>query len=414
MIEDGATEGLVNLAGGDSRVIFATDEWFACADNLLQRGPPSFDPAAFCAQGKVMDGWESRRRRLAGHDWCVIRLGLPGAVVGFEVDTSFFTGNQAPTVSIEVAYLPDVGADDAWMPGAVERALTGCVRGTSRSPEQIADAAAATAAAGPWYEALKPSALRPGIGKDGVHWFAAAPGAMDADKRATHVRLNYFPDGGVARLRVWGNVVVDYPELASRGIVNLAALTNGARGVGCSNAHYGTPQALLQAGRGLNMGDGWETARHPHRPGIVDVDPETGLQRSDLSDWAVVRLGAVARSVERLVIDTHHFKGNYPESALVEGIYAPCDHRGLADGSVADASVDGVDQRQWFTLLSRTRLCADTQHVAVRGCDSGDASALQLEAASAGRPLSHVRITIFPDGGIMRLRVHGQAAEPLL
>ena len=254
MVDEGATDGLVNLAGADSCVIFATDEWFACADNLLQRDPPSFDPAAFCAQGKVMDGWESRRRRLPGHDWCVIRLGLPGEVVGFEVDTSFFTGNQTPNVSIEVACLPDAGGDDAWMPGAVERAAQGGgIRGTARTPEQIADAAAAISAAGTWSEALALSPLRPGVDKEGIHWFAASPAVTGADQRITHVRLNYFPDGGVARLRVWGNVVVDFPELVSRGVVNLAALANGARGVGCSNAHYGTPQALLQSGRGVNM-----------------------------------------------------------------------------------------------------------------------------------------------------------------
>jgi allantoicase len=45
-----------------ARVIFATDEWFAIADNLLNPNPPTFDPNAYCSQGKVMDGWESRRR----------------------------------------------------------------------------------------------------------------------------------------------------------------------------------------------------------------------------------------------------------------------------------------------------------------------------------------------------------------
>jgi allantoicase len=91
---------LTDLADGGlgGRPLFATDEWFATADNLLKSGPPRFDPEAFCEQGKVMDGWETRRRRMPGHDWCVLRLGLPGYIHGFDADTAFFTGNHTPQV----------------------------------------------------------------------------------------------------------------------------------------------------------------------------------------------------------------------------------------------------------------------------------------------------------------------------
>lgn len=401
----------LNLASGsNSKVIFATDEWFACADNLLTSGPPTFDPAAFCAQGKVMDGWESRRRRLPGHDWCILRLGLPGEVLGFEVDTTYFTGNQTPRVSIEVACL-DVDPDDAWMPGAVARAANGGgVQGTACTPDEVAAAAAAVAAAGEWRTALAMSPLRPGVGTDGVHWFAAA--ASDgSSRRVTHVRFNYFPDGGVARLRVWGAVRVSFDSLVARGATDLAALSSGGRGVCCSNAHYGAPRSLLQAGRGPNMGDGWETARHPHRPAIIELDPATGLQLSALSDWAVVRLGAVARSVDSLLIDTHHFKGNYPESALVEALYAPAATDAEVEALCASSSSSSASG--WFTLLPRTRLSADAEHRFARaGASSGDGDGL-LDSTSEGKAVSHVRISIFPDGGIMRLRVVGTAAEPL-
>ena len=83
------------------RAAAANDDFFAPRANLLKPQPPVFIPGKFTARGKWMDGWESRRRRTPGHDWCVVRLGLPGIVRGVDVDTSFFTGNYPSHCSID-------------------------------------------------------------------------------------------------------------------------------------------------------------------------------------------------------------------------------------------------------------------------------------------------------------------------
>ena len=171
-------------------------------------------------------------------------------------------------------------------------------------------------------------------------------------------------------------------------------------GIGCSNQHYGVPRNLLQPGRGINMGDGWETGRHPNRPEVITIDPRTGFSASGASDWCVVRLGAVAQSVEELRIDTKHFKGNFPESVEVHGMYSP-----RASTSEALTSAANSSDQAWFPLLGRTRLRPDSEHIFSATGNGG--------VVSDSGKVSHVRVTIFPDGGIMRLRVIGKAIEPI-
>lgn len=385
---------LTNLADArlGSRVLFATDEWFATADNLLKHTPPYFDPEEFCTQGKVMDGWESRRRRLAGHDWCVIRLGVAGYVHGIELDTAWFTGNQAPAAAVLAACI-EGGEDEAWL--GPPRSTLG-VQGSCASPDEIAAAAAAVERAAEWVELIPISPLRSGYVEDehSVHRFAVPASA--AGKRVTHLRLNQHPDGGIARLKAWGVVARDFDtelSAAAVGRIDLLSALNGGRAVGCSNQHYGEPRNLIRPERGMRMDDGWETARNPNRPAVIEKDGSTGLvHMPGVDDWCILRLGALTSGIDELVIDTSHFRGNYPESVRVEVADAPA-------ATSAELLGGGVE---WKPLLRRTTVGPDADH----SFRIGDG----LERA--GRA-SHVRVTILPDGGIMRVRAFGEAVAPM-
>lgn len=313
------------------RALAASDEFFAPASNLLEPAPAIFIPGKFTSRGKWMDGWESRRRRTPGHDWCVIALGMRGVVRGVNVDTSHFTGNY-----------PAHGSIDALD-----------TRTTLR--------AAAYAAAGPpWTELLPKSPLR----GNGDNLFA-----IDNGLPWTHLRLNIFPDGGVARFRVYGEVAVDWRQMARRGRpIDLASIRNGGLVLGASDMHFGAKDNMIMPGRAANMGDGWETRR----------------RRGPGHDWAIVRLGAPG-VVSRVEIDTNHFKGNYPESASLEGFHGP--------GGVLDT----LAAASWVEILPRSRLGPHRRHF------------FSKELRAIG-PVSHVRLNIFPDGGVSRLRVYGTVA----
>src|SRR5688572_14382103 len=310
------------------RAIAANDDFFASKSNLVRPGPAVFVPGKFTSRGKWMDGWESRRRRTPGNDWCVVALGMRGVVRGVNVDTSHFSGNQPSHCSIDAL-------DDR--------------AGPSKD--------ACGAEGGPWTPILARSALT----GNSNNFFPIA------DERPwTHLRLNIFPDGGVARLRVYGDAAVDWNRLRrDKRVVDLASILNGGLVLGASDMHFGARDNLIMPGRAANMGDGWETRR----------------RRGPGHDWAIVKLGAPG-NITRVEIDTNHFKGNYPDSASIEGCLAP----GAALGDLGSAS--------WQELLPQTRLEAHHRHLFSR------------ELRPAG-PLSHVRLNIFPDGGISRLRIYG-------
>jgi allantoicase len=304
------------------RAIATNDDFFAAKSNLIKPEPAVFVPGKYTSRGKWMDGWESRRRRTPGHDWCIVRLGMRGVIRGVNVDTRFFTGNFPSHCSIDAL--------------------------DSRRPLPPPSYAAE---GDPWTTVLPNAAL---VG-DADNFFA-----VETDRPWTHVRLNIFPDGGVARLRVFGDVVVDWPGLTqSNGVIDLAAIEHGGLAVEASDRHYGTPNNLIMPGRAKNMGDGWETKRR-RAPGF---------------DWTIIRLGT-AGVVVKVEIDTNHFKGNYPDSASLEGR--------LADGT-------------WAELLPQTRLRPHHRHLFAK----------QLHARP---PVSQVRLNIFPDGGVSRLRVYGRPA----
>jgi allantoicase len=405
-----------------SRVLFATDEWFARADNLLLESDPVFVPDLYCEQGKVMDGWETRRRRDAGHDWCVIAAAHMGEVYGIEIDTAFFTGNQAPRISIEVANCYDQSKDEEdwkfkWMPGAVLRlAQGGGIQGTGMSPHQV-DRAAAACSRFQWTEILPMTKLYPGYEETRMHYFTIPDDVRENTKGFTHVRVNYFPDGGVARLRLWGHSVLevesstnDPSELAIPVSAKpypdpeLSCEDNGGCGLECSNKHYGVPSNLIRSSYGKDMGDGWETARHPERPPVLIKCPTTNLVQSPLMDWAVLKLGMGGcddSGISRIIIDTKHFRGNFPESVQVEGCDAGA-NGGVSDDAVCAATPETSKEEsavEWFPLLNRSRMGPHREHVFDRN---------SCALVNTHRRVTHVRVSIFPDGGLSRVRIYGQ------
>jgi allantoicase len=298
-------------------VVFADDEFFAAADHLVLPAPPTFAPRTFDHKGQVYDGWETRRRRSPGHDVAIVRLGAPGIIRGVDIDTAFFTGNYPPYASLDGLTADGYPADfteSDW------------VRLVPKSP----------------------------LAGDSHNYFTVA-----GTRRFTHVRLTIYPDGGVARLRVHGEIVPD-PALLPE-VFDVAAVEHGAQIAGCSDMFYGHPQNMLMPGLAQHMGDGWETSR----------------RRDDGNDWVLVKLAAPAE-ITLADLDTSHFKGNAPGSA----------------------SLRGTDEAgQWFDILPATPLRPDTRH---------------RFPVRPGRHATHVRLDIFPDGGMARLRLHGRPLEDFL
>ena len=242
---------LLSAAVG-GRVVECNDEFFAEAVNLIADSDPVWKEGEFTERGKWMDGWETRRRREEGHDWCVLALGIPGRVARVTVDTSHFTGNYPDSFSLEGC---GVGSDD-----------------------RLGDA--------PWVELL-PSTVLEG---DSVAVFE-----VTEPHRVTYLRFNIYPDGGVARLRVEGEPVPGWDQVCSEGLVDLASPVVGGEVVEASDTHYSQPSNLLRPTPSRGMWDGWETRR----------------RRGPGHDWAIFRLG-LPGLVESVVVDTTHFKGNSP------------------------------------------------------------------------------------------------------
>jgi allantoicase len=243
---------------------------------------------------------------------------VPGMIRGFDIDTSHFTGNYPPEASIEV-----------------------CVS-DEETPEQG------------WVELVPRTDL---VG-DSHHFIDVAD-----EQVWTHLKLHIYPDGGIARLRIFGEIRASFEGVD--GYVDLAAIENGGRAIACSDEHYGSMHNLNVPGRGINMGDGWETAR----------------RRGPGHDWVIVAL-AQPGVIERAEVDTAHFKGNYPDRVSLEA--------GLFD----DDSLATPESTNWKTLLPETKLKMDQQHY--------------FDALESLGDVSHVRMAIFPDGGVSRLRMFGR------
>lgn len=321
MSESGAPaafSGLIDLASASfgGRAIEANDEFFAAKENLLKPSEAVFIEDKYTDRGKWMDGWETRRRRTPGHDWCVVELGLPGSIRRVTVDTKHFSGNHPEACSIDG--MP-VDSDE-------------------------------------WIEILPRSLL---LG-DSANQFE-----IDGSPVMRRVRLNIYPDGGVARLRVLGEPRPDWEAIRAAGTpIDLAAAVHGGVPLACSDRYFSDPSNLLMPHESTHMGDGWETRR----------------RRGPGHDWVVLRLGHRGR-IDSAEVDTSHFKGNYPAACSLE----VCDL-----GDTAEPG-DDWDSMTWVEALPKQELGPDARHV------------FELADSVA----THTRFHIYPDGGVARLRLIG-------
>jgi allantoicase len=316
--------------GGEA--LAASDEFFGAASRLVEPDPPAVMPGKSTPHGKWVDAWETRRRRTPGHDWAVIRLGIRGRIHGVDVDTTHIDRDYPPQCAIE--------ALDA------ARAVTKVTAAKSGAP---------------WIVVVPSSPVR-----GNSHNYFELRGAS-SDRPWTHVRLNIHPDGGVARLRVYGESIVDWAAIARADReIDLADIRLGGLVVAASDMQFGAKDNLIMPGRAATIDDGWETQR----------------RRGAGYDWAIVKLGT-SGTITGIEIDTAPFKGSHPDSASVEGCFAP------------NATLGVLGSTEWFTVLPQTKLRPNFRHVF--GCDLRD----------CGRA-SHVRLNIYPDGGVSRLRVFGR------
>ncbi|MEZ5535120.1 MAG: allantoicase [Thiolinea sp.] len=309
-----------------AEAVYATDEFFAPLERMINPEAPVFIPGKYDDNGKWMDGWETRRKRGNGYDHAIIKI-CPGIIHGVDLDTSHFTGNFAPSASIEACYSktpPD--EDTRWFPLLYSRALQG----------------------------------------DSHNVFE-----VSSREIWNYLRLNIYPDGGIARLRVYGQVRRGVADLLPDQEIDLAAMLNGGRALCASDMHFGHISNLIAPGKGVNMGDGWETRRR-REPGF---------------DWVILRLAHVGE-IDRLVIDTAHFKGNYPYECSVSGTL----YEGGNEDSIATQSL------YWQEILPAQRLAADTEFTFTE----------QLNKIG---PVSHLRLNIYPDGGVSRLRAFGHVQQ---
>jgi len=321
--------GWINLAERrlGAEVVSASDEFFAPRHRLISPQAPVFIADKYDDHGKWMDGWESRRKRTPGHDHCLLHLGQPGLIQGFDVDTTFFTGNYPPEVSIEGRLCEGEPESHCSWTDLTTRLSIGGDQHNYLPTEQP----------GPW------------------NW----------------LRLNIYPDGGVARLRVYGKVCRDWAASDYEQKHDLAAIENGGRALACNDMHFGAMDNLIAPGRGLNMGDGWETRRR-REPG---------------NDWVILALGH-AGIIDRIEVDTAWFKGNYPDRCSIDAV--------LADP--VPESVSQPEELPWQALLPEQALGPDAIHTFT-------------DPIIEHPPVNLVRLNIYPDGGVSRLRLFGRLSR---
>ena len=320
-------QNLNNLASPKigTKIIEVSDDFFGEASRMLNDKEPVFIEDKYDEHGKWMDGWESKRRRDGGNDWAVIELGSPGIITEIDIDTSFFTGNFPPFASIEGIY-------------------------SDQKPSKDSD----------WIKILSKTSLK----GDSDNKFK-----IESKTKVNYIKLQIFPDGGVARLRLFGEVKLDWDIYNNKkDLIELSSLKLGGSIVAYNNAHYGDVSALLSDGRGKTMGDGWETRRR-REPG---------------NDWIIIKL-ATKGLIKKIEIDTAHFKGNYPDQASVQ-----------ASNFDENKSLEEIinDSQNWKYILDKSKLQADNIHN------------YEIDDTST-EGVTHVRLNIYPDGGVSRLRIFG-------
>lgn len=314
--------------GGET--IACSNDFFAEMENLIKPGRGVFIDDKYTERGKWMDGWESARShgRDNGrdHDWCILRLGIPGVIHGVDVDTHHFKGNAPLSVSLEACHCEGELSDDT-----------------------------------EWTEILAQSDVEP----HHQNLFD-----INSEQAWTHVRLRIYPDGGVARLRIYGEPSLTWKQFLPGELIDLASIKNGGRAILCSDMFFSDMNNLLMPNRGINMGDGWETKR----------------RRDGKNDWVVIRLAAPG-SINKVVVDTNHFKGNFPDHFTLEG-------------TVCNDEDINENYNDWQPVIGEHKLKAHREHVFIEEI-----------AANPEQAFTHVRLNIFPDGGVSRLRILGYRKE---
>ena len=321
------TNGLIDLAQPrlGSKVIFKTDDFFASANRIIDPSSPVFKEGLFNKNGKWMDGWESRRKRTPGHDYLIVKLGKPGSISKVNVDTSHFNGNQPSMISIDACNSKSNNIKSFKWKNLVSKKKTKA---------------------------------------NSHHIFKTSSKSV-----FTHIKLNIFPDGGVARLRLYGSISKENNNFGKKTI-NLASLLDGASVVACNNEHFGKAENILAPGKAKNMGDGWETRR----------------RRDKGFDWLILN-SIDGEMIDKIEISTHHFKGNFPSHCSLQATYIPTKK---SSSSIVSSS------NNWKTLMNKTTLKANKTHTF-------------KNTLMKKNKINFIKINIFPDGGISRFRIFGKA-----
>ena len=330
MTINNSMQGLVNLASPKmgTKILAFSDDFFGEVTRMLNDKDPIFIEDKYDNHGKWMDGWESKRRRDGGNDWAILKLGSAGIISKIEIDTSYFTGNFPPFFSLEGIY-------------------------SEIEPNKVSN----------WKSLISKTNL---IG-DCKNNFE-----LNLKEKFNFVRLQIFPDGGVARIRLFGEVKCNWDRFNNEEIIELSSLKLGGSILAYNNAHYGDVSALLSEGRGQTMGDGWETRRR-REPG---------------NDWIIIKL-AHKGNIEKIEIDTAHFKGNYPDRASIQAISID---KNITTKDLIQSS------ENWDVILDETKLTADNIHKYEINSNS------KAEA-------THIKLNIYPDGGVSRLRIFGKKLD---
>ena len=330
MTTNNSMQGLVNLASPKmgTKILAFSDDFFGEVTRMLNDKDPIFIEDKYDNHGKWMDGWESKRRRDGGNDWAILKLGSAGIISKIEIDTSYFTGNFPPFFSLEGIYSEtDPDKDSNWKSLIAKTNLIGDCKNNFE---------------------------------------------LNLKEKFNFVRLQIFPDGGVARIRLFGEVKYNWDRFNNEEIIELSSLKLGGSILAYNNAHYGDVSALLSEGRGKTMGDGWETRRR-REPG---------------NDWIIIKL-AQKGIIEKIEIDTAHFKGNYPDRASIQAISID---KNITTKDLIQSS------ENWDIILDETKLTADNIHEYEINSNS------KAEA-------THIRLNIYPDGGVSRLRIFGKKLD---
>ena len=318
--------GLIDLAQSrlGSKIVFKTNEFFAPAKRIINPWPPVFKEGVFDKHGKWMDGWETRRKRGKGYDYLILKLGRPGRISKIDIDTSYFSGNQPSKVSLHACF------------------------SKKKLPNKNSK----------WTTILKKKPTK----ANSHHFFNIKNKSI-----FTHIKLNIFPDGGVARIRIYGSMKI--LKNFTGKVLNLTSVLNGATPIACNNEHFGRAENILAPGMGKNMGDGWETRR----------------SRGKNFDWLIIKC-ATAGKINKIQIDTHHFKGNYPDKCSIQAAFI--------DKKISSRTIVN-NSKKWKLLLNKVKLYAHKKHNFKNNL-------------MKSKKINYIKINIFPDGGISRIRVFGK------